>query len=154
METSRRLASVLRVSLVVVASLGALGYDAPGAVGQQVTGVAVEALLSRILEDVDGRQIAVTRLVYQPGASAMPHRHPAYLAAYVVSGQIESALDDEEPVRYGPGDAWFESHLQLHRVFRNPSSTEPVTVIVFALRDADHPAVRESPPPARREDSR
>jgi quercetin dioxygenase-like cupin family protein len=59
---------------------------------------------------------------------------------YVVSGQVESALDDEPPVVYGPGEAWFESHRQLHRVFRNPSNTEPFTVIVFALRDADHPA--------------
>jgi quercetin dioxygenase-like cupin family protein len=149
MELSMRLASLLRVSLVAVVSLGAVGHDARDAAGQQITGVSVEALLSRILEDVDGRQLAVTRLVYQPGASAMPHRHPAYLAAYVVSGQIESALDDEEPVLYGPGDAWLESHMQLHRVFRNPSSTEPVTVIVFALRDADHPAVRESAPNAR-----
>jgi quercetin dioxygenase-like cupin family protein len=74
----------------------------------------------------------------------MPHRHQAYLAVYVVSGHVESALDDEEPVLYGPGDAWYEAHNQLHRVFRNPSSTEPFTVIVFALRDADHPAVRES----------
>ena len=144
MEMSSRLATCLRVSLVVVATLTAFGYDARDASGQQLTGVSVEALLSQILKDVDGRQLAVTRLVYQPGASAMPHRHPAYLAAYVVSGRIESALDDEEPVLYGPGDAWFESHMQLHRVFRNPSTTEPVTVIVFALRDADHPAVRET----------
>jgi quercetin dioxygenase-like cupin family protein len=143
-DVSIRFATLLHVSLVVVVILGAIGYDARDAAGQQVTGVSVEALLSQLLEDVDGRQLAVTRLVYQPGASAMPHRHPAYLAAYVVSGQIESALDDEEPVLYGPGDAWFESHMQLHRVFRNPSSTEPVTVIVFALRDADHPAVRGS----------
>jgi len=37
---------------------------------------------------------------------------------------------------YGPGEVWYESHMQLHRVFRDPSSTEPFTVIVFAVRDA------------------
>jgi quercetin dioxygenase-like cupin family protein len=67
----------------------------------------------------------------------MAHRHPAYIMAYVVSGHVESAVDDEKPVVYGPGDVWYESHMQLHhRTFRNPSSTEPFTVIVFSVRDA------------------
>lgn len=143
MELSTGVASLLRLSLVIAMILGALGHDARDVAAQQVTGVSVEELLSEILDDVDGRQLAVTQLVYQPGASSVPHRHPAYLAVYVVSGQVESALDDEEPVLYGPGDAWFEAHGQLHRVFRNPSTTEPFIVIVFALRDPDHPAVRD-----------
>jgi quercetin dioxygenase-like cupin family protein len=132
-------------SLIVVVTLAAIGYGARDAVGQRVAGVVAEELVSKRLEDLDGRQLAVTQVVYQPGASSMPHRHAAYLAVYVVAGQVESALDDEQPVLYGPGDAWVESHLQLHRVFRNPSSTEPFTVIVFALRDADHPANVQEP---------
>ena len=91
MELSTGVASLLRLSLVIAMILGALGHDARDVAAQQVTGVSVEELLSEILDDVDGRQLAVTQLVYQPGASSVPHRHPAYLAVYVVSGQVESA---------------------------------------------------------------
>jgi quercetin dioxygenase-like cupin family protein len=130
-------------SLLLVIAL--VGGDAREARAQEaVPRPVAQELLSRILHDVDGRQVAVTKLVYAPGVASMPHRHQAYLAVYVVSGQVESALDDEAPVLYGPGDVWYESHNQLHRVFRNPSSTEPFTAIVFALRDPDHPAVRAS----------
>lgn len=125
-------------SALVIAAV--LAFGARDALAQEAPQPLVEQLLVRTLGDVGGRQLAVTKLVYPPGAGAMPHRHPAYLAVYVVSGQVESALGDEEPIVYGPGDVWYESHLQLHRVFRNPSSTEPFVAIAFALRDPDDPA--------------
>ncbi len=99
--------------------------------------LTAQPLLSQSLADLEGRILTVSKLVYAPGQSATPHRHPAHLAAYVVSGQVESALDDQPPVLYGPGDVWYEAPMQLHRTFRNPSATEPVTVIVFGLRDPD-----------------
>ena len=98
---------------------------------------AAQPLLSQALAELDGRVLTISQLVYAPGQSATPHRHPAHLAAYVVSGQVESALDDQPPVLYGPGEVWYEAPMQLHRTFRNPSATEPVTVIVFGLRDPD-----------------
>ena len=126
--------ALLSLNPMIVAVVS-LAFGACGADGQQTVQVSVEQLLSATLADLGGRQLAVTKLTYPPGASATPHRHPAWLAVYVVSGHVESALDDEEPVLYGPGDVWHESHMQLHREFRNPSSSEPFVVIVFAIRD-------------------
>jgi hypothetical protein len=120
-----------RASLGLAATLAALALS-PGS-------AAAQALMSRALPDLDGR------LVYQPGQSAEPHRHPAHLVAYVVSGRIESALDDQPPVLYGPGEFWYESPMQLHRTFRNPSATESVTVVVFGLRDPDAPGLIPEP---------
>lgn len=125
------------LTLVLVA---AIGYGARDSAGQQAAQPSTEQLMIKTLTDLDGRQIALTKLVYPPGAGVMEHRHRAYIAAYVVSGHVESALDDEKPIVYGPGEVWYESHMQLHRTFRNPSTTEPFVVIVFALRDAAQPA--------------
>jgi quercetin dioxygenase-like cupin family protein len=113
-------------------------------------GASAQSMMSRPLPDLEGRLLTLGQLVYAPGQSSEPHRHPAHIVAYVVSGQIESSLDDQPPVVYGPGDYWYESPMQLHRTFRNPSATEPVTVIVFGLRDPDRPGlIPESSPGAR-----
>lgn len=113
-------------------------------------GASAQSLMSRPLPDLDGRLLTLGRLVYAPGQSSEPHRHPAHILAYVVSGQIESSLDDQPPVLYGPGEFWYESPMQLHRTFRNPSATETVTVIVFGLRDPDQPGlIPEGSPGAR-----
>jgi len=131
METARRVVSSFPFAL----AMSAVALGASDAAGQQ--------LLSQTLAELDGRVLTISQLVYAPGQSAEPHRHPAYIAAYVVSGQVESGLDDEQSVLYGPGDVWYEAPMQLHRTFRNPSTTEPVTVIVFSLRDPGAP--RASP---------
>jgi len=103
------------------------------AASQKAAPPSAQELISKKLDELGGKHLAVSKLVYPPGASSMAHRHPAFIMAYVVSGHVESALDDEKSVVYGPND---ESHMQLHRTFRNPSSTEPFTVIVFSVRDA------------------
>jgi hypothetical protein len=35
--------------------------------------------------------------------------------------------------------------MQLHRTFRNPSATEPVTILLFRLNDPDRPLVIPEP---------
>lgn len=126
-------------SLPLILATSAVVLCASEAAGQQ--------LLNQTLADLDGRILTISKLVYAPGQSAEPHRHPAYIAAYVVSGQVESGLDDERSVLYGPGDVWYEAPMQLHRTFRNPSATEPVTVIVFGLRDPETPSGAQGPDP-------
>lgn len=131
MERASRVFSSFPLALAMSAAF----LGASDAAGQQ--------LLNQTLAELDGRVLTISKLVYAPGQSAEPHRHPAHIAAYVVSGQVESGLDDEPSVLYGPGDVWYEAPMQLHRTFRNPSATEPVTVIVFGLRDPEAP--RASP---------
>jgi len=133
MKSTARRSPSFRASLALAGAVAALALG-PG-------GAAAQALMSLPLPDLEGRLLTVSRLVYAPGQSADPHRHPAHLVAYVVSGRIESALDDQPPVVYGPGEFWYEQPMQLHRMFRNPSDNQPVTVIVFGLRDPDAPGL-------------
>ncbi len=100
----------------------------------------MEVLFNLDLEDIDGRTITLTNLEYPPGAASPAHRHPAHTIVYVVSGQVESSVDDGEPVVYGPGEVWYESPMQLHATFRNPSDTEPFKAIAFMVRDTSKPA--------------
>ena len=99
----------------------------------------MEVLFSQDLEDIDGRTLSLLNLEYPPGAASPAHRHPAHTVVYVVSGQVESSLDDGEPIVYGPGEVWYESPMQLHATFRNPSDTEPFKAIAFMVRDTSKP---------------
>lgn len=99
----------------------------------------MEVLFSHDLEDINGRTLSLINLEYPPGAESPAHRHPAHTIVYVVSGQVESSLDDGEPIVYGPGEVWYESPMQLHATFRNPSDTEPFKAIAFMVRDTNKP---------------
>ncbi len=100
----------------------------------------IEVLFELDLEDIDGKTITLTNLEYPPGAGTPAHHHPAHTVVYVVSGHVESSVDDAEPIVYGPGDVWYESPMQLHATFRNPSDTEPFKAIAFMIRDTSKPA--------------
>jgi len=97
----------------------------------------VESLFNQQLKDLDDRRLTLTSIEYPPGASSGAHSHPAHTLVYVVSGHVESSVDDEEPKVYGPGEAWYEEPRQLHATFRNTSETEPFTVIAFMLQSPD-----------------
>jgi quercetin dioxygenase-like cupin family protein len=44
---------------------------------------------------------------YPPDGSTPPHRHGgANVFAYVVEGEVLSAMSDEEPKVYHPGESW------------------------------------------------
>ena len=125
------LASALASALVVV------GIQAASSAGQESP--KLEVLLSQELADMEERDMTVIYLEYPPGTGTAPHRHPAHTVVYVISGQVESSLDDSAPVIYGAGESWYESPMQLHATFRNPSDSETFKGIAVMVRDTSKP---------------
>jgi quercetin dioxygenase-like cupin family protein len=76
-----------------------------------------------------------------PGAAAVPHRHPAFVYAYVLSGSVESALEGEAPRTYRAGQSWHEEPGALHRVTRNPSRTQPARLLAVFIAKAGEKAL-------------
>ena len=99
----------------------------------------VEVLRSQKLADIEGREMLLIELEYPPGVETKPHRHPSHTFVYVISGQVESSVDDGAPTTYGPGESFYESPMQLHATFRNPSATEPFKAIAVMVRDTSKP---------------
>jgi len=125
------LASALASAVAVV------GIQAASA--EQQESPKLEVLLSQELADMEGRNMSVIYLEYPPGTGTDAHRHPAHTVVYVISGQVESSLDDSAPVIYGAGESWYESPMQLHATFRNPSDTETFKAIAVMVRDTSKP---------------
>ena len=125
------LASAMASVLVVV------GIQVAWSAGQESP--KLEVLLSQELADMEERDMSLIYLEYPPGTSTDAHRHPAHTVVYVISGQVESSLDDSEPVIYGAGESWYESPMQLHATFRNPSDSETFKGIAVMVRDTSKP---------------
>ena len=97
----------------------------------------VTPVFERELPNVPGKSIIALEVLYPPGAASPSHTHPksAFIYAYVLSGEILSAVDDEEPRLYRTGESWHEVPGSHHRVSRNASTTTPAKLLAIFVLD-------------------
>lgn len=103
---------------------------------QASPGSTATPIFERELPNVPGRSLLAVEVVYPPGGATPPHRHPAsaFIYAYVVSGAVVSAVDDEQPRVYRAGESFYEAPGAHHRISRNASKTRPAKLLaVFVL---------------------
>src|SRR5262244_1030245 len=77
------------------------------------------------------RDLMLVEVTYPPGTGSPPHLHANGVMAFVVSGTIVSKVGDGAEQTFHAGDAWWEPPGAIHRVSRNPSSTEPATLLAI-----------------------
>lgn len=95
-------------------------------------------IFDRDLPNIPGKQLLALEVSYPPGASTPSHRHPetAFVFAYVLSGEIESVVDEETPRIYRAGESWHETPGAHHRVSRNASKTQPAKLLAVFVADS------------------
>lgn len=88
---------------------------------------------------IPGKSLIAVEVEFAPGQVGSPHARAdsAFIYAYVVSGAIESQVDDEEVRVYQAGDSWSEHPGALHPVSRNVSSAEPAKLLAVFVVDTD-----------------
>ena len=111
--------------------LGAAGAATPIAAAMPVTahdsGEKVTPHFERAIPNIPCKSLIAFIVDYAPGAASAPHMHSesGFIFAYVVSGAIESQVNDEPKRIYRAGESWYENPGSHHRVSRNASATEP-----------------------------
>ena len=95
-------------------------------------------IFERALPNVPGKSLLAVEVVYPPGTASPPHRHPgsAFIWAYVVSGEIVSAVGNEPPRIYRAGENFYEAPGARHRVSRNASRTKPAKLLAVFVKDS------------------
>ena len=95
------------------------------------------------LPNVPGKSLIAVEVEYPPGAASPSHTHAksAFIYAYVLSGEIISAVDDEKPRVYRAGESWYEAPGAHHRVSRNASDTQPAKLLAIFVLDPDEQKV-------------
>lgn len=95
------------------------------------------------IPNIPGKSLTAVVVDYPPGAASPAHRHAssAFIYAYVVSGDIESQVDDGPKRVYHAGESFFEAPGALHRVSRNASATKPAKLLAVFVADSNDTAL-------------
>lgn len=132
MTTKRILATVLASSaLSLLAQAGA-----------HTAGDAVKPNFSHAITNIPGKSLVAVEVSYPPGGASEPHTHAksAFIYAYVLSGEIESKVDDAPAKVYKTGESFYEAPGAHHRISRNASATQPAKLLaVFVVDTNDAP---------------
>ena len=88
-----------------------------------------------ITEKIDGKKAKATtvEVTLGPGEASAPHRHPGPAFGYVLEGEYEWAIDDNQPRILKAGDTFYEPTGCLHGVVRNPSKKHKARFIAVVL---------------------
>jgi quercetin dioxygenase-like cupin family protein len=117
-----------------------LGVATPAAA--QSRGEVVTPIFEHTIPNLPGKSLDAVVVDYAPGGASASHRHAksAFIYAYVVSGAIESQVNDEPKRVYHAGESFYEDPGSHHVVSRNASVTEPAKLLaVFVVDTNDKP---------------
>jgi quercetin dioxygenase-like cupin family protein len=100
----------------------------------------VKTNFSHPISNVPGKSLVAVEVSYPPGGASAPHRHSAFVYAYVVSGQIVSQVEGQPERIYREGESWYETPGAHHLISRNASNTESAKLLaVFIADTGDNP---------------
>jgi quercetin dioxygenase-like cupin family protein len=96
-----------------------------------------------VIPNIPGKSLIAAEVNYGPGEATPAHTHDAsaFIFAYVVSGAIESKVNDGETRIYHAGESFTESPGAIHWISRNASKTEPAKMLVVFVVDTNHKAM-------------
>jgi quercetin dioxygenase-like cupin family protein len=95
------------------------------------------------IPNIPGKSLIALEVDYAPGAASPSHSHAksAFIYAYVISGAIESKVNDGETRIYRAGESWSESPGAIHSISRNASKTEPAKLLAVFVVDTNDKAL-------------
>lgn len=95
------------------------------------------------IPNIPGKSLIAVEVNYAPGQASAPHRHAksAFIYAYVVSGTIESKVNDGAVRVYHAGESWSEMPGAVHSISRNASKTQPAKLLAVFVLDTDDNAL-------------
>ncbi|OWJ69194.1 cupin domain-containing protein [Inquilinus limosus] len=106
-------------------------------------GETVTPNFEHAIPNIPGKSLIAVVVDYPPGAASPSHSHAksAFIYAYVVSGTIESQVNDGPKRVYRAGESFYEAPGSRHTVSRNASATEPARLLAVFVVDSDHDAL-------------
>ncbi|MBW5437592.1 cupin domain-containing protein [Bradyrhizobium canariense] len=133
----------MNIRTTIAATCAALAFSITGPIyAHDSKAQAVTKNFEAAIPNMPGKSLIAVEVDYTPGAASVPHTHAksAFIYAYVISGAIESKVNDGETRIYRSGESWSEGPGDIHSISRNASKTEPAKLLaVFVLDTNDDP---------------
>jgi quercetin dioxygenase-like cupin family protein len=129
----------MNIKAVVIAACLAVATPAAA----QSRGEVITPNFEHAIPNIPGKSLIAVVVDYAPGRASPPHRHAksAFMYGYVVSGAIESQVNDGPKGVYRAGECFYELPGAHHAVSRNASLTEPAKLLAVFVVDTDDKAL-------------
>jgi quercetin dioxygenase-like cupin family protein len=129
--------TVISILGAACAAAAAIAVAMPAAAHD--AGSVVTPSFTQAISNIPGKSLIAVVVDYPPGGASLPHSHAAsaFIFAYVLSGQIESQVNDGPRRVYRTGESFHETPGSSHPVSRNASKTEPAKLLAVFVVDSD-----------------
>jgi quercetin dioxygenase-like cupin family protein len=126
--------TIIGAASAAIAIAAAAPVSAHDDVGDKVTPNFAQAI-----PNIPGKSLIAVIVDYPPGGASAPHTHAksSFIYAYVVSGSIESKVNDATTRVYTAGESWSEPPGASHSISRNTSQTKPAKLLAVFVVDTD-----------------
>ena len=128
----------MKIRTIIAATCAALAFSMAGPIyAHDSEAQTVTKNFETAIPNIPGKSLIAVEVDYAPGAASMKS---AFIYAHVISGAIESKVNDGETRIYRAGESWSEPPGAIHSISRNASKTEPAKLLaVFVLDTNDDP---------------
>ena len=126
-----RMRTIIGAACTVVAIATAV---AAHGVGEKVT-----PRFEQAIPNIPGKSLIAVVVDYAPGGASPAHTHAksAFIFGYVLSGEIESQVNDGPRKVFRAGESFYENPGSRHSVSRNASKTKPAKLLAVFVVDTD-----------------
>jgi len=130
----------MKLRTVITAAYAAIAVAAAAPGFAQAAGDKVTPIFEQAIPNIPGKSLIALTVDYPPGGVSAAHTHPksSFVYAYVVSGAIESKVNDGATRVYKAGESWSEPPGASHPISRNASKTEPAKLLAVFVVDTNH----------------
>jgi quercetin dioxygenase-like cupin family protein len=129
----------MKIRTIIAAACAALAIATAVPAAAQSAGQTVTPQFAQAITNLPGKSLVAVVVDYAPGGASPSHVHAksAFIFAYVLSGEIESQVNDGPSRVYRAGESFYETPGARHPVSRNASKTEPAKLLAVFVVDTD-----------------
>jgi quercetin dioxygenase-like cupin family protein len=127
----------MRIRSIIAAACAAIATATPAAADG--AGQTVTPQFAQTIPNIPGKSLIAVVVDYAPGGASPSHTHAksAFIFAYILSGAIESQVNDGTRKVFRAGESFHETPGSLHSVSRNASQSEPAKLLAVFVVDTD-----------------
>lgn len=129
----------MKIRSILSAAYAATAIAAATPAAAHGIGETVRPHFEEAIPNIPGKSLVSVIVDYTPGGASPSHLHAmsAFIFAYVLSGEIESQVNDGPKHVYRAGESFYEPPGSLHAVSRNASKTRPAKLLAVFVVDSD-----------------
>ena len=134
----------MKIGTIIAATCVALAISMAGPIyAHDSEAESVAKNFEAPIPNIPGKSLVAVEVDYASGVASPSDTHAtsAFIYAYVISGAIESKVNDGETRIYRAGESWSEPPGAIDWISRNASNAEPAKLLAVFVLDANDKAL-------------